>query len=218
MRGNGNSLRSVIQMVRWITWFLIALAAAYLTYSYGTGRVPAPSGQSVTQAPLSVLEGDFKLTTQTGASFSAENFTEKPSVVFFGFTNCPDICPTGLFELSDLLARLGGSAGELQAVFIAVDSNRDTQSVVREYLTSFDSRIVGLTGSKEEIDRAVKTLKAYYEVILGSGPDSYTVNHSAGMFLIDKQKRFVGKLDSHESMEVRLRKLQLLIKRGASGK
>ena len=131
--------------------------------------------------------------------------------MFFGFTNCPDICPTGLLELTELLEKLEDQAGKLQVLFVAVDSQRDTQAVVSEYLTSFDPRIVGLTGSKDEIDAAVKTFKAFYEIVPGTAPDDYSVNHTAGMFLIDKQKRFVGKLDSHESVEVRLAKLQRLI-------
>ena len=191
-------------------WLLIAgFSVTYLTVYLTGGR---SIGQPLkTATPMAPLEGDFSLAASNGTIFTAANLLDKPSVVFFGFTNCPDICPTGLLELTELLEKLEDQAGKLQVLFVAVDSQRDTQAVVSEYLTSFDPRIVGLTGSTDEIDAAVKTFKAFYEIVPGTAPDDYSVNHTAGMFLIDKQKRFVGKLDSHESVEVRLAKLQRLI-------
>lgn len=195
---------------RIVAWSLVALVGSTLAVTYALRWLDPPAMLDRTE-PLQPLEGSFSLTTQTGALFTEANLVDKPSVVFFGFTNCPDICPTGLAELTDLLARLGPDAEKLQVLFIAVDSARDTQTVVRDYLTAFDSRILGLTGTKAEIDTAVATFKAFYEIIPGTGPDDYTVNHSAGMFLIDKGKRFVGKLDSHEDADVRLRKLKRLL-------
>lgn len=196
---------------RIVAWLLVVLVGSMLAVTYALRWLDPPTNFDRTQ-PLLPLEGSFSLTTQTGASFTEANLADKPSVVFFGFTNCPDICPTGLAELTDILARLGPDAEKLQVLFVAVDSARDTETVVRDYLTAFDPRILGLTGPKDEIDRAVATFKAFYEIIPGTGPDDYTVNHSAGMFLIDKGKRFVGKLDSHEDVEVRLQKLNRLVK------
>jgi protein SCO1 len=200
----------MLSKIRIILWTLVAFSTAgfVVLYLANERRIAAPS---TIATPMMPFEGDFKLTTQKGEIFTAANLLEKPSVLFFGFTNCPDICPTGLSELTELLAKLGDSSDKLQVLFVAVDSRRDTQAIVREYLTSFDPRIIGLTGSTDEIDLAVKTFKAFYEIVPGTGPDDYTVNHSAGMYLIDKEKRFIGKLDSHESLEVRLTKLRRLV-------
>ncbi len=198
--------------IRKITWAMVAFFTAAFVVLY-IAKDPPTGAPSNIATPMMPLEGDFKLTTNKGETFTAANLMDRPSVVFFGFTNCPDICPTGLSELTELLGKLGDSADQLQVLFIAVDSRRDTQMIVREYLTSFDPRIIGLTGTKEEIDTAVKTFKAFYEIVPGAKPDDYTVNHTAGMYLIDKKKRFVGKLDSHESLEVSLEKLLRLLKR-----
>ncbi|MGL4405430.1 MAG: SCO family protein [Notoacmeibacter sp.] len=202
--------------IRKILWGLVAFAAAALATFYvvkgdisNRNNVP----KLAVATPMEVLEGTFQLTTNNDAIFTDGDLLKKPSVVFFGFTNCPDICPTGLIELSELLEKLGSAADQVQVLFVAVDSKRDTLPVVREYLTSFDPRIIGLTGTKDEIDAAVKTFNAYYEIIPGTGPDDYSVNHTAGMFLIDRNKRFVGKLDKDESLEVRLKKVKLLIER-----
>lgn len=202
--------------IRKILWGLVAFAAAALATFYVvkgdiSNRNNVPKLGVAT--PMAVLEGQFKLTTNNDAIFTDADLLKKPSVVFFGFTNCPDICPTGLIELSELLEKLGSAADQVQVLFVAVDSKRDTLPVVREYLTSFDPRIIGLTGTKDEIDAAVKTFNAYYEIIPGTEPDDYSVNHTAGMFLIDRNKRFVGKLDKDESLEVRLKKVKLLIER-----
>lgn len=138
---------------------------------------------------------------------------DKPTVVFFGFTNCPGVCPTGLAELTELMRLLRIWRIGYKCYFVAVDAKRDTQEVVREYLKSFDPRIIGLTGEKADIDNAVKTFgKAYYEIVPSSDSDSHSVNHTAGMYLIDQEKRFVGKLDSHEGLEVRLAKLRRLLR------
>ena len=197
-----------IRITAWalIAFFLAAYAARYISNELRS------TDPAATATPMMPLEGNFRLTTNSGKLFNADNLMDKPTVVFFGFTNCPDVCPTGLAELTELMRLLKDSADRLQVLFVAVDAKRDTQEVVREYLKSFDPRIIGLTGEKADIDNAVKTFKAYYEIVPSSDSDSYSVNHTAGMYLIDQEKRFVGKLDSHESLEVRLTKLRRLLR------
>lgn len=202
----------MLKRIRMAAWIGVAFLSAALAVFYVTDRLRRLDPPVSSAAPLLPLEGAFELTSQHGTKFTEANLSDKPSIVFFGFTNCPDICPTGLFELSELLAKLEGDAEKLQVLFIAVDAKRDTQEVVREYLKVFDPRIIGLTGPKQEIDRAVKTFRAFYEIVPGSGPDDYSVNHSAGMFLIDREKRFVGTLDGHEGLDIRLEKVRKLIR------
>ncbi|MGN6550653.1 MAG: SCO family protein, partial [Pararhizobium sp.] len=134
----------------------------------------------------------------------------KPYLVFFGFTHCPDICPTTLFELTDLMAELGPAADRFTPLFITVDPERDTQQVLVEYMTAFDERILALRGSQEETDATVKAFAAYYRKVPVEG-GGYTMDHTAGVILMDAEGRFVGTLDMHEPRENVLAKLRRLV-------
>ena len=206
----------MLYRIRLAAWIAVAFLAAGLAVFYMTDRLGKLDPPATSATPLLPLEGAFELTTQHGEKFTEANLTGKPSIVFFGFTNCPDICPTGLFELSELLKELENDADKVQVLFVTVDSKRDTQEIVRDYLKAFDPRIIGLTGVKEDIDRAVKTFNAFYEIIPGTGPDDYSVNHTGGMFLIDEQMRFVGTLDGHEEIKTRITKIRRLIEASES--
>ena len=119
------------------------------------------------------------------------DFLGKPHLVFFGFTHCPDVCPTKLFEISEALRATGDKGRNLRALFITVDPERDTPEVLKSYLGSFDERIVGLTGDRAAIDAAVKAFRAYArKTPLKDG--GYTLEHTALVYLMDKTGRFVG--------------------------
>ena len=135
--------------------------------------------------------GPFKLIDQNGQPFTDKDLKGKPFLVFFGFTHCPDICPTALFEVSEILRGLGSDADKVSAVFISVDPERDTPAVLKDYLSSFDPHLRGLTGSPEAIAAAAKEYRAYYnKVPLEEG--DYTMDHSALVYLMDKEGRFVA--------------------------
>jgi protein SCO1/2 len=137
------------------------------------------------------IGGPFALVGQDGRKVSDKDFAGAPFLVFFGFTHCPDVCPTTLYETSEVLRALGNNAGKLHVAFITVDPDRDTPDALKNYLGSFDPRIVGLTGSQEEIDRVAKAYRAYYrKVPLKDG--SYTMDHTALVYLMDKRGNFVG--------------------------
>ena len=136
---------------------------------------------------LNPIGGAFRLTSHEGKSFTDENLKGRPFVVFFGFTHCPEVCPTTLYDLTQDFAALGSDAEKLQAAFITVDPARDTPELMKTYLASFDPRIVGLTGTEEEIAAAAKAYKIYYRKV--PTDDGYTMDHSAASFVYDPQGR-----------------------------
>lgn len=155
--------------------------------------------------------GPFDLTTHKGTIFTSENLTGKPFLVFFGFTNCPDVCPTTLLELSSLMKELGPDADRIVPLFVTVDPERDTQEILAQYMTAFDDRIIGLRGTHEQTDAAVRAFKAIYrKVPLEDG--TYSVEHTARVLLMDAQGDFFGTLDMHEPRASQIAKLRRLVK------
>ncbi len=171
---------------------LILPAAAFLFGLISLGLAAmwtfAPSAD---QARTSSVGGPFVLTAQDGSRVSNTAFEGAPTLVFFGFTNCPDICPTKLMEISEVLRAAGDKAGKVRALFITVDPARDTPDLLRSYLASFDPRIVGLTGTQDEVDAVVKAYRAYYKKVPTSSGD-YTMDHTAIVYLMDRKGQFVG--------------------------
>jgi len=143
----------------------------------------------VTQASL--VGGPFKLTDQDGKAVTDQDLKGKPFLVFFGFTHCPDVCPTALFEVSEVLRALGKDADKTQALFVTVDPERDTPQVMKDYLQSFDPHLRGLTGDDASIAQTAKAYRVYYKKVpLDSG--DYTMDHTALVYLMDKDGRFVA--------------------------
>lgn len=170
--------------------------------------MPAP--QSTALGPEALLDVPFALTTHEGRPARQADFRTKPSAWFFGFTHCPDVCPTALMQMTDHLGKLGAAGDRLNVVFITVDPERDTQPVLKDYLSAFDPRITGLTGPPSEIERLAKGYFAYFKKVpLTDG--GYTMDHTALVLLSDKAGRFAGTLDPHEPSEVALAKLRRLI-------
>ncbi len=137
------------------------------------------------------IGGPFQLTDQDGRMVTQEDLKGRPSLVFFGFTHCPDVCPTTLFDISQVMAALGPDADRTRAVFITVDPERDTQSVLKDYLTSFDPHVTGLTGDLPAITTVAKEYRVYFKKVpLDDG--GYTMDHTAITYLMDKEGRFVS--------------------------
>jgi protein SCO1/2 len=139
----------------------------------------------------SAVGGPFTLTDQTGATVTEKALAGKPSLVFFGYTHCPDVCPTTLYEITQLYTELGKDADKLGAYFVTVDPERDTPEQLKLYLASFDPHIVGLTGSREALEPVLKGYRVYAKKAPTSNGD-YTMDHTALVYLMDKTGRFVG--------------------------
>lgn len=132
---------------------------------------------------------DFALKDHTGQVRRLADFKGKAVVVFFGFTHCPDVCPTTLAELATVMKELGPQAEKVQVLFITVDPERDTQQVLAKYVPAFDPRFLGLVGSVAETEQVAKEFKAFYQKVPGKTSDSYTVDHTAGSYIFDQQGR-----------------------------
>ena len=155
------------------------------------------------------IGGPFALTTQDGAKFSSESLKGKPFAIFFGFTHCPEVCPTTLFDLTQDLEALGPDAAKMNVVFITVDPERDTPELMKTYLSSFDPRIVGLTGTDAEIAAAAKEYKIYYKKV--PTDSGYTMDHTATIFLMDSRGDFFGSSNFQEPEQTRREKLKRLV-------
>jgi cytochrome oxidase Cu insertion factor (SCO1/SenC/PrrC family) len=138
------------------------------------------------------IGGPFTLTDHTGQRRSLSDYRGKVVVLYFGYTYCPDVCPTDLAQIASLLRSLGEQAAEVQALYITVDPERDTASQLSNYVTAFDARIVGLTGTVEEVRAVADRYRAYFAKVPAA--DQYLIEHSANMYIVDRQGRFAGTL------------------------
>jgi protein SCO1/2 len=151
-----------------------------------TGPSAPPSG-----AQTAAIGGPFSLTDQNSRTFTDKDLKGRPFLVFFGFTHCPDVCPTTLFEVSEILRKLGPDADRVGALFITVDPERDTPALMKDYLSSFDPHLSGLTGDPAAVAAVAKAYRVYFKKVpLDQG--GYTMDHTAIVYLMDKQGRFVA--------------------------
>lgn len=148
----------------------------------------------------------FILTDHRGTTVRPEDWIGSPTMVFFGFTWCPDVCPMTLTDIAGWLEELGPDADLLKTFLITVDPERDTPEVLAHYLSNFDPRIVGLTGPPAEIERAAADFRARFEKI--ETDDDYTMDHSAGVFLFRADGRFGGMIDYHEDRRFAVPKIR----------
>ena len=165
--------------------FLTA-AFALATLSACTPEKPAFKGVDITGADYAK---DFALADQNGQTRTIKDFAGKVVVVFFGYTQCPDVCPTTLQELLDVRRLLGADGEKLQAVFITVDPERDTPELLKAYMANFDPSFVALRPSPEQLTPLLKDFKIYAKKVEGKTATSYTMDHSAQSYLYDPQGR-----------------------------
>jgi protein SCO1/2 len=131
----------------------------------------------------------FSLPDQNGQLRTLKDFAGKAVVVFFGFTQCPDVCPTSMAELAQVKQLLGPDGAKLQAIFITVDPERDTPELLKAYMGNFDPSFVALRPTPEQLAQVAKDFKIYYKKVEGKTPGSYTMDHSAGSYIYDPQGR-----------------------------
>ena len=151
-------------------------------------------------SPLGAIGGPFHLQDQTGKPVSDQDMKGRPFLVFFGYTHCPDVCPTTLFDMSEVLRALGKDADRTGALFITVDPERDSPAVLKEYLSNFDPHLRGLTGDPAAVDAAIKAYRVYARKIPLKDGD-YTMDHTAVVYLMDKDGRFVAPFNLKQTPE-----------------
>jgi len=129
--------------------------------------------------------GDFTLTNQDGQPFALHDVRGRAVLLFFGYTSCPDMCPMTMSRIVSALDRLGSEASQVVTLFVSVDPKRDTPAVLKEYVGSFSTPLIGLTGTEEQIAEVTSSYKASFE-LMETGSPNYLVNHTTAIFLIDK--------------------------------
>ncbi len=147
--------------------------------------------RSLQPTPPSAIGGPFQLVDVNGRAFTDRNLRGRPTLMYFGFTYCPEICPTSLAHITQWLQALGPDADRLNVVFVTVDPQRDTPAQLRLYLSNFDRRIIGLTGSEAAVAATAQAFRIYYRRVPLQG-GAYTMDHSTAVYLLDRQGRFVA--------------------------
>lgn len=142
-------------------------------------------------AQPAAIGGPFQLTDQNGKAVTDKSLKGKPTLIFFGYTHCPDVCPTSLFEMSEVLRAMGKDADKVNAIFISVDPERDTPATMKEYLSSFDPHLEGLSGDPAETAKVITSYRVYAKKVPTKDGD-YTMDHTALIYLMDRDGRFVS--------------------------
>lgn len=189
-----------------------ALGGTAFLLGLGWWRTDGPGAAraaSDPRLPLPLGEMEFELVDHRGGVVRPQDWLGTPTLVFLGFTFCPDVCPMTLSDITDWLAELGPDADLLNVALISVDPERDTPEVLADYLANFDPRITGLTGEPAEIARAIKGFRAYAERVPAEG-GGYTMNHTAGVFLFHADGRFANIIDLHEDRAFAVPKIRRL--------
>ncbi|KXF78945.1 hypothetical protein ATN84_04095 [Paramesorhizobium deserti] len=192
-----------IRTIRYGLWAAIAALGLFLAGAYGLGKFQSGNVTAELGAP-------FNLVDQDGRPITEKAFEGHPSALFFGFTHCPDVCPTTLYELAGWLNQLGDEGKDLKAFFISVDPERDTPDVMKAYAGNFTDRITGITGDPAEVAKLILGWKVYArKVPLDDG--GYTMDHTASVFLLDRNGRLKGTIAYGENPDTALQKLKRLV-------
>ena len=175
----------------------VALIAALLAAACGKRDAQQFQLTDVTGASFGKT---LELTDHTGTRRTLADFKGKAVVIFFGFTHCPDVCPTALFDMSEVLNRLGADAGKVNVLFVSVDPERDTPDKLKDYLSSFDPHLTGLTGDAASVAAMLRAYRVYAKKVPLDG-GGYTMDHTALVYLMDKAGRFVAPFNLKRSPE-----------------
>jgi protein SCO1/2 len=168
------------------------VAACALTVSLAAcDKLPGKQKESFQNTDVTGLDyaKGFALTDHTGKPRTLADFKGKVVVVFFGYTQCPDVCPTTMAEMASVMQKLGPLADQVQVLFITLDPERDTQQLLAQYVPAFDKRFIGLRGTPEQTAKTAKDFKVFYSKVPGTEPGSYTIDHTAGSYVFDRDGR-----------------------------
>ena len=193
---------SNLRRIRLVLWVLVAVVAVGATALF-LFRPPA--------SPVGVTGQPFTLTATTGETFTQNDLRGKPSLVFFGYTFCPDVCPTTLGETLAWREATGASYDDLRTIFVTVDPERDTPEMLRDYLGGFDPNVIGLVGTPEQTEQAKAAFGVRSERAEGGDAEFYLVNHTASVFLIGADGGFRGTIAYEEGIDSAVAKIRRLI-------
>ncbi|MDK1490305.1 SCO family protein [Sinorhizobium sp. 7-81] len=195
-----------IRIALWAAILVMVAILGWLTYDMTQSKQQASSG------PFGV---PFTLVAQDGKPITEKAFTGKPTALFFGFTHCPEVCPTTLFEMNGWLEKVDPDGSKLQAYFITVDPERDTPEILGQYVSNVSKRVTGISGPPDKVLEMVKGYRVYYKKVPvdEENPDGdYTMDHTASVFLLDANGHFSGTIAYGENPETAVEKLENLTK------
>ena len=188
--------------------WIVILAAAIISVGLFSYKVFDSQSNKSNEAKFGA---PFQLIDNKGKPITQKAFEGHPSAVFFGFTHCPEVCPTTLFELASWLEELGEDGKTIQAFFISVDPERDTPQLMNDYVTNFSDRIIGITGDKDEVFKLAKSWFVYWKKVpTEDGDGDYSIDHTASIFLIDANGKFKGTIAYGEASDIAVEKLRKL--------
>jgi protein SCO1/2 len=189
-----------------------------LLLTAATGLLAACSEKKPQFASIDLTGADyaknFQLTDHNGQPRSLQDFKGKVVVLFFGYTQCPDVCPTSMAELAEVKKQLGADGDRLQGIFVTVDPARDTPEVLKAYMANFDPTFLALRGTPEQLEAMAKDYKIYYKKVDGKTPTSYTMDHSAASYIYDPQGRLRLYTRYGSGAQALVSDIQLLLKQG----
>ncbi|UYZ06423.1 cytochrome oxidase assembly protein Sco [Agrobacterium salinitolerans] len=195
-----------IRIVLWAVVLVLAGVVSWLTIEMTKTR------EQMVETAYGV---PFQLTAQNGQPITEKAFQGKPTALFFGFTHCPEVCPTTLFELNGWMEKVDPAGDRLQAYFVSVDPERDTPEIMQQYVSNVSKRITGITGPADKIAETLKGYRIYAKKVLVDEKDpngDYTMDHTASVILLDANGRFAGTIAYGENPDVAEQKLQNLLK------
>lgn len=198
--------------LRIAVWVLVLVLAGFL--GAGSFFFTRPPASIATDGPFGV---PFTLVAQNGQPITEQAFRGRPSAVFFGYTHCPDVCPTTLFEMDGWLQKIDPDGKKLGAYFVTVDPQRDTPQIMKDYVSNVSKRITGISGPVDKVTEMVHGFRVYAKKVPldDKDPDGdYTMDHSASVYLLDGQGRFAGTIAYQEDPDTAVKKLENLIKKG----
>lgn len=199
-----------MKSVRIIVWLLVAVLAGATGWLVFGGRDPLTGAIGLAASDVG---GPFSLTDMNGRAVTEATFAGRPHVFFFGYTHCPDVCPTTLGEYAALKQQLGADANKVELIFVTVDPERDTPAVLKDYLSSFGDIVLGLTGTRPQTDAIIAAFRVYAKKVPADDGD-YTMDHTAASFMFDRNGRFRGTIGYQEDQASALQKLKSLIAEG----
>ncbi len=201
-----------MKIFRFALWTAIFVLGAFLSYATLEWTLKGQSDNLVAGTGIADIGGEFTAVRADGTTITQDDIIGRPHVLFFGFTNCPDICPTTLAEAGQWLQSIGSDGDKLDVYFVSVDPERDTPEVLKQYMSAFDKRITAITGSVDQIEKLAKAWRVFVEKDTSGDPEAYNVNHTATTFLMKADGGFFGTIDYAEDAEVAKAKLKRLIK------
>jgi protein SCO1/2 len=197
-------LKTKLSRLRLALWALVAVAAAGAGLLFFAPRDTAPV------AAAGIGGGQYALVDDRGNAVDQTMLVGQPSLVFFGFTHCPEVCPTTLSEMAVWFEQLGDEARNLRAFFVSIDPERDTPEIMRGYVEWLGGRVTGITGERAEIDKMAKAWRAFYEKVPGDDGE-YTMNHTASVFLANASGEFEGTIAYEEDAATAVDKIRKLL-------